>query len=47
MNPEEIINKEWDKFLKWLYKEKHIAPDLWIPDCISIKLWLEFKGGKK
>ena len=37
-----MTDKEWDKFLKWLYKAHSITRD-WIPDKESIKLWEEYK----
>lgn len=35
-------NKEWQKFLDWLYKAHSITKD-WIPDKITAKLWCEFQ----
>ena len=46
MTSEEIINKDWDNFTKWIYTEKQIVPGGWMPDKQSIKLWLEFKEKK-
>lgn len=36
------IMKKWDKFLEWLYKEKHLARHCGTPDYQSIKDWEEF-----
>lgn len=35
-------DKEWQAFLLWLYKTHSITKD-WIPNRISIELWLEYK----
>ena len=38
-------DKEWGKFLNWLYKAHALTYD-WKPERISIELWLEYKVNK-
>ncbi len=42
---DKMIDKEWDKFLEWLYKTHQITKD-WTPDRISIEFFLEFSKGR-
>ncbi len=39
-------DKQWQKFLDWLYKAHSISKD-WIPNRTSIEVWLEYKRRKK
>ena len=45
LDPE--IKAKWDEFLEFLYTEKHLARQTWMPCYMSIKLWLEFEKWRK
>jgi len=36
------VDKNWAKFLEWIYKTHSIVPD-WKPNKVSIELWEEFR----
>ena len=38
-------DKQWDKFLDWLYKAHSITKD-WKPNRVSIELWQEYERSK-
>ncbi len=40
-----MTDKEWGKFLDWLYKAHQVTTD-YKPDRVSIDLWLEYKKKK-
>jgi len=38
-----IEDKEWKKFLDWLYKAHQVSPMNYTPSKVSIELWLEYE----